>query len=311
MKHTFRRLTALASAAVTLLSVAAIPASAYNVTSSNYTNLTYNYSLTYGGYCWSTAAQQNSMPLIKASFLNSRNKVTVKGAGDEARPDIGGTYSLNTRMCALLDTDVISRTRLQNTQQALNARKKIDKISAKAKKDGTKFGLKLEFQEDSGSNLKEFGLRYLNDYYLRNEFSSNMYLDDFTVNYTTGEYSGRLYFDDLYVAGMRVSSTDRITEFSVPVLTWDEEYDWPLVYVDFSGCALNPNRPVFEGMFDKIMTREEFDEYCELEAVGFHEFKRFEDYPILSGLTVNYNGCTTPYTTNAFRNIIYPETTGC
>ena len=302
MKHTFRRLTALTAAAVTLMSVAAIPASAYNVTNSNYTNLTYNYSLTYGGYCWSTAAQQNSMPLIKASFLNSRNKVTVQGAG---------SYSLSTKMCALLDTDIISRSRLQNTQQALKARKQIDKISAKAKENGTKFGLKLEFQEDYGSDLKEFGLRYLDDYYLRSYIADYMYLDDFTVDDTTGEYSGRLYFDDLYIAGMRVSSTDRITEFSVPVLTWDDEYDWPMVYVDFSGCALNPNRPAFEGMFDKIMTREEFDEYCELEAIGFHMFKQFEDYPILSGLTVNYNGCTTPYTTNAFQHIVYHQTTGC
>ncbi len=300
MKHTFRKLTALASAAITLLSVVSIPASAYEVTSSNYKQLKNYYHGAGASYCWSTAEQQQGMPVFTSSFLNPRSKVTVKC-------DFGPTQMLGT-----LDTSIISRSRLQNTQTALRARQAIDKISVRGVYDRL-YGLKLEFQEQR--NLNEFGLRVMHSSDLNFYLSQYMYLDEdsFDYNTRTATYTGRLYFDDLYIAGMRVSCNDGYTTFSEPVLTWED--GWPTVYVDFSGRLPDPNCPVFEGVYDRIMTQNQFDFYFGFYRPNGGRLQAYENsyYNLLTGLTVTYNyDGTGRYQTDQLSFGYYlPEPVGC
>ena len=297
MKHTFRRLTAVAAAAITLLSVVSIPASAYEVNGSNYTNLTYTYNGAGAGYCWRTAAQQNGMPMFTSAFLNNRNAVTVKSAGQ------------STMILGTLNPDVISKSKLQNPAQALQARRQIDKITAKDKYNRY-CGLQLEYWPNN-QGLNNFAFRLMDDYYLRGYIANNIELDEFTVDYSTGEYSGRLFFYDLYIAGMRVSSNDTFTEFSEPTLVWED--GWPAVYVDFHGQVPNTSNPIYDGVYDRYYTnREEFEE----DRWNFFFFgfltPKLNKYslPILTNLTVTYNGCSAPYSTNAFSRIIYEEPVG-
>ncbi|MBP0967858.1 MAG: hypothetical protein J5722_09495 [Oscillospiraceae bacterium] len=299
MKHIFRRLTALSAAAITLLSVVSIPASAYTVTNSNYTNLTYTYTGAGAYYCWSTAAQQNGMPEFTSAFLNNRNAVTVKIAGQ------------STMMLGTLNPNVISKSKLQNPAQALQARRQIDKITAKDKYNRY-CGLKLYYWPNK-LGINEFAFRLLNDYSLRGEIAQNMKLDEFTVDYLTGEYSGRLFFDEFYLAGMRISSNDTFTTFEEPVLTWDEDFECPMVYVDFHGQVPNTSNPIYEGVYDRYYSnREQFEEdRWNFLHYGFLSPTLYKyDLPILTNLTVTYNGCTTPYTTNAYSRVIYYQPVG-
>ena len=66
------RLTVAAvyAAAATILSTVGVTASAYDITSSNYQKLTYNYHGAGPGYCWGTTEQQNALPKLTTQFLS-------------------------------------------------------------------------------------------------------------------------------------------------------------------------------------------------------------------------------------------------
>jgi hypothetical protein len=321
MKKGLHRITALAAAAVTLLSAAGMPASAYEVTHGNFQNLTQNYHGAGAGYCWGTKEQQDALPQFTPTFL-SRAQAVI------ARFQPGQFYA--THMFCTLDEAIISRDILRDPVKAENARRQIDKLSVE-RKGGTPFGLKLEYEGHGRNNgLSSFGLRLMTSYDLNFYLYDRMYVEmdyheyDFMgedvvdLDDPTGAYSGRIYFDDLYIAGMRVSCSDPFTKFGEPVITW--EYGEPTVYVPFSGMIPTPDHPVFEGVYDKIMTREEFDLYFGFLRPNGERFNGDVggSARILTDLTVSYNyGSYVPskkmtYTTNDHvRTLIAPQLTSC
>lgn len=294
MKHTFRRLTAVTAAAITLLTAASIPASAYDVTHANYTRLTYTYKGAGAGYCWGTAEQQEALPKFTQSFLAPAIAV---------RPAFVPGHFADTHMFCTLDNKIITKELLKDPEKARYARQQIDKLSPRSQ-SGRTYGLKLETEwVPKNSPLSSFGLRLMSSYNLNYDLYSHMYFDEdsFTLDLHTSEYSGRIYFDDLYIAGMRLSSSDIFTTFSEPVITWDR-YE-PMVYVDFHGTLPNSQFPVYEGGYEKIMTRKEFEHYFnELRPNGVYD-PRYElfDVNLLTDLTVTYNcGNEGVYRTNDF-----------
>lgn len=304
MKHIFRRFTATAAAAVTMLSAAAIPASSYDITSSNYQKLTYSYNGAGPGYCWGTAEQQNALPKLTTQFLSPRVYTTLQYER--------GQFNCTWMLCTL-DERIISRDRLQDPALARIARQQLDKIYLQ-RRDRTPLGLKLEYEGHGRNNgLSSFGLRIMDDYnldfylydrmYVEHDYEPSYLENTFYLNETSGEYSGRIYFDDLYIPGMRVTCSDPFTKFGDPVITWNHGLE---VYVPFSGQAPSPDFPVFEGVYDKFMTKKNFDLYFQfLRPRGYTDY--YTGYvpgyytDILTDLTVTYNyGNTTKrsYTTN-------------
>lgn len=319
MKHFFRRFTATAAAAVTLLSASGITASAYDITSSNYQKLTYNYHGAGPGYCWGTTEQQNALPKLTTQFLSPRVYTTLQFER--------GQFSCTWMLCTL-DERIISRDRLKDPALARIARQQLDKIYLQ-RRDGTPLGLKLEYEGHGKNNgLSSFGLRVMDDYnldfylfdkmYVKHDYEYLSYSDAYYLNDITGEYSGRICFDDLYIPGMRVTCSDPFTKFGEPVITW--EHGDINVYVPFSGKVPSPDFPVFEGVYDKFMSREDFDLYFDSPrdygfpnaytgyVPGYHT-------EILTDLTVTYNYGNTikkSYTTNDLAlTLETPEVVSC
>lgn len=290
------RLTAAAvcAAAATMLSAVGLTASAYDITSSNYQKLTYNYHGAGPGYCWGTAEQQNALPKLTTQFLSPRVYTTLQYER--------GQFCCTWMLCTL-DERIISRDRLKDPTQARIARQQLDKIYLQ-RRDRTPLGLKLEYEGHGKNNgLSSFGLRVMDDYNLDYYLYDRMYVEhDYEQLYSysdvyylddiTGEYSGRICFDDLYIPGMRVTCSDPFTKFGEPVITW--EHGALKVYVPFSGKAPSPDFPVFEGVYDKFMSKEGFDLYF-----GFLRPRGYTDAytgyvpgyhtEILTDLTVTYN----------------------
>ena len=320
MKRSFRIFTATTAAIITMLSSVSVTASAYDVTHRNYTKLTNNYNGAGKGYCWGTDEQQNALPRFTKNFLNSATAV-IAGFNK-------GQFYVTHMLCTL-DENIISRDSLKDPEKALYARKQIDKLYVK-RQDGEPYGLKLEYEPHGKNNgLSSFGLRLMDsynlDYYLYDRMyvetdydhafrdENTLYLDD-----VTGEYSGRLYFDDLYIAGMRVSCSDPFTKFGDPVITW--ERGEPRVYVPFSGRIPTPDNPIFEGVYDKFMTREEFDLYFNFLRPRHEPYYGYVggSAEILTDLTVTYNygsyveSKKKSYTTNDLvKTLIAPEIVSC
>lgn len=292
MKHIFRKGIAVTAAAITVLSAGSMHASAYDVTHKNFTKLTYVYRGAGAGYCWGTAEKQDALPKFTPAFLNPAISLCASF--------VPGQFG-DTRMFCVLDRSILTSDMLRNNPTlAENARKQIDKISVKCQ-NGSYYGLKLEHEYTK--DLCEFGLRLMSPYNLNDKFSDKMFFDTEELYYDSPNdiYYGRIYFEDLYVAGMRLSSSDQFTVFSEPVIEWQDGD--PFVYVDFSGRMPNPNHPVFEGVYDKLMTRKEFDQYFDEDRPdGYWNPKyEFSRIPILTDLTVTYNcGKSGIYQTNEF-----------
>lgn len=216
-------------AALSATAILAIPANmtafAYRVdTGKSFSNPLINYDFSAGrGQQWTYQSGQDNLPALTKNILEAKGKYTYYATTDTRCNEYG-----NCDMFALLPLDVATTSKINN------ARPYVDNLSVKSKA-GNYYALVMEYEDVSrtDSHAKrpsikvndkccDYGLRMLAGPYLQNILNKFYFdnPDDINYNYIKQHngYTGNIYLDDYYVAGMRITSTDRYTTFDEPVL---------------------------------------------------------------------------------------------
>ena len=223
MKKLAKAIAAISAAAI-LTIPANMTASAYLVdTGKSFSNPLINYDFSAGrGQRWEYESIQKDIPVLSKVILEAKGKYTYYATTDTRCKEYG-----NCDMFALLPLDVATSAKINN------ARPYVDNLSVKTKA-GNYYALVMEYSDVSKTDSHrrrpsikvnekacDYGLRMLEGPYLQN-ILNNLYIDrpeDITYyRVTNGGYTGNIYLDNYYVAGMRLSSSDRYTTFDEPVL---------------------------------------------------------------------------------------------
>ena len=223
MKKLAKAIAAISAAAI-LTIPANMTASAYLVdTGKSFSNPLINYDFSAGrGQQWQYESIQKDIPVLTKTILEAKGKYTYYATTDTRCNEYG-----NCDMFALLPLEVATTSKINN------ARPYVDNLFVKTKA-GNYYALVMEYSDVSKTDSHrrrpsikvnekacDYGLRMLEGPYLQN-ILNNFYIDhpeDITYySVTNGGYTGNIYLDNYYVAGMRLSSSDRYTTFDEPVL---------------------------------------------------------------------------------------------
>lgn len=314
MKHISQKLTALAAAVITAVSVSGQTASAYGVPgvqANGDLDLSLHQSTTAYGWLtqyeknifnhgWSTANLQDVYPSFCTRELDGISRYTATIAKNTK---FG--WGQGQQIFCTLASEIASINDLDRTKRYT------DKFFiSKRQDDGTAEPMSCVLEYDKNAKASQFAIRLLNYYDTKCLLNKYLYLEDFSFDAVTGKYSGKLVFDDGYLAGMKVSSTDIWTTFGEPKIK--KEDTSILTEIPFSGRVPVPDVPVYEGVYNKIMSRAEFEEaiWCQVYAEDTRMLRAYDGH-ILSNLTVTYNGCSTPYVSNRFQKLPAPAKIVC
>ena len=298
MKHIYRKLTALAAAAITAVSALSATGLTAEAFYPSYSGPNHSSSLDHmdidpnewndflayvntlpsyargsvkGAVAHSVEGEryQKLYPCFSRSFLLNQSNANVT-----ITPTLPTSYGTNTTWFCTFDSTVAGVNKLSLL------RSNSDKLTVKTVRRGTteNFGLLVEYV--MGGTPNKFAARLMNDYYMQHYYLDDLYLDPetFSLNQSTGQYTGKFILEDYYIAGMRLSCSDGRTSFGTPVLKWDGDYEYGTFHTEIPFSGTIP-----------------------FKTDGTLYFSSAQTCTILNNLKVTYNGCQTPMTTNVFQ----------